>query len=685
MKKKLILFPVFALTLILSSCGGESWSSILSSSDTYSYYSTSEEINSEDYGLADRVEDGEILHAWNWKISEIERLLPQIAAAGFSTIQTSPMQPQKDYLGEQTWTESWWKLYQPLGFSIATKNHSLGTKDDLISLCEKADEYGIRIIVDVVANHLAGGTPTSFHQDVEEYERDIYRRELLHKPGSYTNDSSTRATVRGSLGEYPDLQTEDTFVQERVLSLLKEYIDCGVDGFRFDAAKHIETPSDGEYASSFWPTVIGGAKTYYSEKEEDELYVYGEILNNVGGQSEKRSVTYYTPYMDFTETNASTYVRNNAVAGIYTNLAKEDILTYEGVTSDNVLLWAESHDTYANDVHETTNILQADIDRAYAVLASRNDFPVLYFARPSEGATLGSVSTYAWQSEAISEINRFHNQFIGCENHLSSSADGSIFLNEKDNNGDYGAVLVLTPEEGVANTEVSLPVTLLEDGTYIDQISGNEFEVKSGILTGEVGETGIVTLFEPKVVDIPVITVSNDGSMPSYDPIPVHIEVRNAESSYYQIDVGEEISFSGETDVTLGEEISSGRIHLRVVAENEAKKVVQEYTYTKRDPNHLEIEVVNIDNEYINNRALYAWVWKSGSDGRWVSGTKGENSFRFAVTRDDTHFLLASFPNGMEVSGTEDVWDECISQTSDVAIGGSSMFDAQSFTWRAPL
>lgn len=84
--------------------------------------------------LTAEVQDGTILHAWNWSMSEIEAHLEEIAIAGFSTVQISPMQPQKDFFGIATWGSAWWKLYQPLAFSIATENHSLGTKTDLISL-----------------------------------------------------------------------------------------------------------------------------------------------------------------------------------------------------------------------------------------------------------------------------------------------------------------------------------------------------------------------------------------------------------------------------------------------------------------------------------------------------------------------------------------------------------------------
>ena len=681
MKHKIII-PIFALSLLASSCGPtHQWSSLLSSSDTYSYYSTSVSINAEDYGLAKTVHEGEILHAWNWSLQNILSYLPEIAAAGFSTIQTSPMQPQKDYLGEQSWSDAWWKLYQPLGFSIATENHSLGNKDDLIALCREADQYGIKIIVDVVANHLAGDSRKTLDPAVEKYEPEIYRQKLIHDFGM-ANDDSTKATVQGAIGDYPDLATENPIVQNRVLSLLKEYIDCGVDGFRFDAAKHIETPSDGEYASDFWPTVINGAKKYNEEKGNDELYFYGEILNNVGGRSQNRQVTYYTPYIHFTDTVASDNIRYTATSGLYGDAIKEDIFYYPDTNADNVVLWAESHDTYANDGGGTRSISQEKINKAYIIEASRNDFPSLYFARPSDSATVGQVSTFAWQSKEISEINRFHNQFIGSENHLSMSEDKTIFLNEKSKNGDFGAVIVGGAYEGTSG-KVSLPVSTLPDGEYIDRVSGNLFTVNDSLLEGTLGESDVAILYTPKITSYPVIEVDKDQSSPYYEAFDVTISVRDATSSYYQIDNGEEVSFENEVTVRLGENLPSGIIHLRVVARNGEKQTVREYTYLKRDPNHLEITVINIDDQYINNRTLMAWVWKSGEDGRWVSGDVSENTYRFAVTIDDTNFLLASFPANVHPTGTEDVWDQCITQTGDVSIGGASSFDAQSFTWKS--
>lgn len=104
--------------------------------------------------LRDKVGDGVMLHAFNWSYNTIKENLPAIAAAGYTTVQTSPVQQPKDYSTSGDVTGQWWKLYQPISFHIAEESW-LGTKDDLKSLCDEADKYGIKIICDIVSNHIA--------------------------------------------------------------------------------------------------------------------------------------------------------------------------------------------------------------------------------------------------------------------------------------------------------------------------------------------------------------------------------------------------------------------------------------------------------------------------------------------------------------------------------------------------
>ncbi|HPJ24234.1 MAG TPA: alpha-amylase family glycosyl hydrolase, partial [Bacillota bacterium] len=212
MIKKLIVLSVsLVLTLAFFGCASETTTiQLLEQSPTV------------DSGyLVENPQDGTILHAWNWSMSTVEEHLEDIAIAGFSAVQVSPMQPQKDYFGIASWGSTWWKLYQPLGFSIATEEHSIGTKDDLESLCTAADAYGIKIIVDVVANHLAGDDSQTLNASVADYEPIIYNQNLIHTDNGMASDTSIFSVTRGALGSFPDLMTENAYVQSRVLDLLK--------------------------------------------------------------------------------------------------------------------------------------------------------------------------------------------------------------------------------------------------------------------------------------------------------------------------------------------------------------------------------------------------------------------------------------------------------------------------------
>ena len=50
----------------------------------------------------------------------------------------------------------WYYHYQPTDFTIG--NYQLGTKAEFKSMCAKAEKLGIKVIVDVIANHT---TPTT--------------------------------------------------------------------------------------------------------------------------------------------------------------------------------------------------------------------------------------------------------------------------------------------------------------------------------------------------------------------------------------------------------------------------------------------------------------------------------------------------------------------------------------------
>lgn len=531
---------------------------------------------SADSTLRDKVGDGVMLHAFNWSYNTIKENLPAIAAAGYTTVQTSPVQQPKDYSTSGDVTGQWWKLYQPISFHIA-KESWLGTKDDLKSLCDEADKYGIKIICDIVSNHIANADetrPDSVSNQVKKYEPEFYkkRRTYTRTYKGDANDSSVQAVVQGHVSKCPDLVTNDTAVQTYIINLLKECIDCGVDGFRFDAAKHIETEDDGEYASDYWKNITTSASSYYTQKTGDDLYIYGEILNNCGAD---RSYSSYTKYINVTDNRTGDAVLYNVTKGKASTATNAKYKS--GVAASNAVLWAESHDTYegnsgSSGFSNTADVSDENVVKAWAIVASRKDSTALFFARPGT-ALMGGVSTdTTYKSTVVSEINKFHNLFVGQSEKLGSSGDIAYVAR-----GTSG--IVLSNCKGT-NASVSISGTGLADGKYTDTVSGAEFTVANGVLTGSIGNTGVAVVYNGTTT--PKATNSVESGSFRGDTMTLTLGLENATSGTYCLDDSTPVKFTGTTSIRIGSDYKPGEtITLTVTATDGVKTSSMVYKYTK--------------------------------------------------------------------------------------------------------
>lgn len=537
---------------------------------------SSAQTASADSTLRDKVGDGVMLHAFNWSYNTIKENLPAIAAAGYTTVQTSPVQQPKDYSTSGDVTGQWWKLYQPISFHIAEQSW-LGTKDDLKSLCDEADKYGIKIICDIVSNHIANADearPDSVSNQVKKYEPEFYkkRRTYTRTYKGDANDSSVQAVVQGHVSKCPDLVTNDTAVQTYIINLLKECIDCGVDGFRFDAARHIETEDDGEYASDYWKNITSSASSYYTQKTGDDLYIYGEILNNCGAD---RSYSSYTKYINVTDNRTGDAVLYNVTKGKASTATNAKYKS--GVAASNAVLWAESHDTYegnsgSSGFSNTADVSDENVVKAWAIVASRKDSTALFFARPGT-ALMGGVSTdTTYKSTAVSEINKFHNLFVGQSEKLGSSGDIAYVAR-----GTSG--IVLSNCKGT-NASVSISGTGLADGKYTDTVSGAEFTVANGVLTGSIGKTGVAVVYNGTTTPKAINSVES-GSFRG-DTMTLTLSLENATSGTYCLDDSTPVKFTGTTSIRIGSDYKPGEtINLTVTATDGVKTSSMAYKYTK--------------------------------------------------------------------------------------------------------
>jgi alpha-amylase len=295
-----------------------------------------------------------ILHCFNWRLEDVISILPKAAEQGFEAIQINPIQPLKE-----DGVREWWMSYQPVGFSIG---NYFGSREDLIKLCQCAKLYGISIYADVIINHVGAAVNDNFmpHEKVDEKLRN---NPLYWKPKKNVSDWKNRDDVIHNCMGLPGLNVYNKDVEDMIVVLLNDLIDCGVSGFRFDAAKSIGLPSEGY---RFWPNIIYRLKKY-------GIYLYGEVIF----EENKKVLDEYSLYMN--------------VLG-----------NYDCSDINKMVKYVETHDTFLSDdnLGYTKNIPSNDIARYYYDLSSKYN-NTLFYARPFDDT---------WKSDIIRVSNRNDNK-----------------------------------------------------------------------------------------------------------------------------------------------------------------------------------------------------------------------------------------------------------------------------------
>lgn len=451
---------MFSLLLLTGLCG-TSWSA--------------------DYGLPSEIQDGNILHCFNWPIKEIKAELANIAAAGFGSIQISPCQR-----GDVSVGSPWHDLYRP--YDLAFKSSGYCSEADLQSLCQEAANYGIKIIVDVVANHV--DKTAGYHDTWWDSNGRVRWNGGINYGDRYS-------ITHGQLGDYGDINSEDSEVCARGKAYVEKLKSLGVKGIRWDAAKHIGLPSEG---CGFWSSVTSVPGMYH----------YGEILDAPGPNA--GIIEEYANYMSVTDNKYSNgAARNNG--GIPGGYGGAWVVDYS-VPDTKLVYWAESHDTYSND-EWSQNVDQSVIDRAYASYACRNGATALYLSRPNtkgfNNIKVGKGST-AFTGKHIAAVNKFRNQMQGRKDWCE--ATGNTFCVTRQ---DGGAVIVM---KGSGNVSVVNGGGYCPSGTYTDLVNGGSFTVTSSTITGNVGSCGIAVIIKDGVGPDP-----NPNPDPNPDPDPSGITI----------------------------------------------------------------------------------------------------------------------------------------------------------------
>ncbi|KAF7362568.1 Alpha-amylase [Mycena venus] len=218
-----------------------------------------------------------IAELFGWPYADIEKECVFLGKAGWGGVRIWP--PSRvgvlGFLGAE-WGEKvpWWFVYQPVSYRLNSRHGTVTALRSMITTCRA---NGVRVYADAVVNHMSGGgndilnhrgsgngdcapygaknatsgSPYYTHTSTYQYNQQTGLKPGLefpavpYGPTDFHCDRVLNAFTDpfqlnyGWLVGLADLNTEHTYVQERISAYFATLLSIGFSGFRIDAAKHM--------------------------------------------------------------------------------------------------------------------------------------------------------------------------------------------------------------------------------------------------------------------------------------------------------------------------------------------------------------------------------------------------------------------------------------------------------------
>ena len=543
------------------------------------------------YGLPKDMKDGATLHAFEWSFKTIMENIPDIAKAGYTSIQTEPIVKIKDNrkLGTGNWYLNWYYVYQPTDMSIG--NYVVGSEDEFKEMCKMAHQYGLRIIVDSVSNH--------FTSDFDVIAKKWQNKAYFHEDKQISDYNNREDCTQHKLSGLWDLNTQDDTVTQGMADLLKQTVADGADGFRYDAAKHIELPDEvfGGKKSNYWNTILkNGSQYQYGEVLEDANVREADYANLFNSSSPRGG--------GITDSSYGHEVRN---AVQFKNLGASHFTSHSKVTEDKSVNWVESHDNFANGEANIPQELSDEwIKYGWAGVTAQKNGMSLFFDRPyKDGGTYGTggVGTYAdgsgpftensklgdagsdlWKDPEVVAVNHFRNAMVGEDSSVSNCGDDNCLMVERYAGSAAQDGMVVANANG-AEKNLAGQSTKLANGTYTDEVTGSTITVSGGKVTSGSVNAKSIAAFSNKTRSGKVSTAEaypNKGTIPGESKL-ITLRSYQASDTTYTTSDGQSGSYKDGDTIKIGAKAKSDEVVTVTVkgtgADGEAIK--HTYSYTK--------------------------------------------------------------------------------------------------------
>ena len=273
-----------------------------------------------------------IVHLFEWPWASVaSECTSTLGPKGFGGVQVSPPQEHVVLPGSGY---PWWQDYQPVSYQLTTRRGDRAAFASMVQTCHAA---GVKIYVDAVVNHMAGGGSTGTGSAGSTYSHYAYPAvpygtDDFHHCGRNGNDDIANYGDRWEvqnceLVDLSDLKTEATYVRGKLTAYLNDLVGLGVDGFRVDAAKHMPAAD----MNAFIAPVTG------------DPYVFSEVIEGGSGEPTPEE---YTGFGDVTE-----FRYGDVVGGAFQSGSLADLNNLAGsmrLGSGDAVSFIDNHDTQRN-------------------------------------------------------------------------------------------------------------------------------------------------------------------------------------------------------------------------------------------------------------------------------------------------------------------------------------------------
>jgi alpha-amylase len=405
-----------------------------------------------------------IVHLFEWPWASVAKECTTVLGPkGFGGVQVSPPQEHVVLPGLGY---PWWQDYQPVSYQLVSRRGDRAAFAAMVQTCHDA---GVKIYVDAVINHMAGGASTGAGSAGSTYSHYgypavPYGHSDFHHCGRNGNDDiqswGDRWEVQNcELVNLSDLATETAYVRGKLVAYLNDLIGLGVDGFRVDAAKHMP---------------VADLQAIYGQLSGTP-YIFQEVIE--GGPGEI-SPSEYTGIGDVTEFRYGDVVGNAFRDGNLANLG--NLAGSMLLGSGDAVAFVDNHDTQRNGrarltYKDGTNYRLANAFMLTWPYGTPSVMSSFSFSNPEagppaagNGTTSAVVCGSGWECEHRTTANlvAFHNTVAGTAvTHWWSNGGNQIAF------GRAGKGYVAFNRDGAGLSRTFS--TDLPAGTYCDVANGD--------------------------------------------------------------------------------------------------------------------------------------------------------------------------------------------------------------------